>query len=127
MVVASIYCGYKDFQCLCVIAMKRSIDNVTPQELRIDEICEVVIDIRKIGGTAKQRRLNAQKKYPEFEKRFPFLFDKACEDDFDMDRFTFMVNMKMKIDNKEVNLEDASVKVGQVMYDTYVAPNVDDK
>jgi hypothetical protein len=104
--------------------MKRSIEEVSQTELRIDEICEVVLDIRAMPGTAKQRMLSAQKKYPEFEKRYPFLFEKACADDFDMERFTYMVGLKMKIDQNQISHHDASVEVGQNMYDHYIAEKI---
>jgi hypothetical protein len=93
-------------------------------DMPLDQICEVVLAIRKLTGPARVRKIEAQKTYADFERRYPMLFATACADDFDMDRFVYMMQMKMRIDQRELTAEQASIEVGQTMFDRFVAPNL---
>jgi len=61
-------------------------------------------------------------KYNALHKQFPMLLQKACEKEFDYERFQWMMQMKSKVDNNEITQHDASTQVGQKLVDTYVEP-----
>ncbi|QOI90172.1 hypothetical protein QKU58_gp159 [Pyramimonas orientalis virus] len=63
-------------------------------------------------------------KYPEFSSNYPYLLNKLYEDNFDKDTLRYMLNQKQKIDANKSSEYDASVKVGTVLVDKYVKPNL---
>lgn len=104
---------------------KRRHDQVaSTEDMPLDQICEVVLNIRKIAGPERVRKIEARKTFSDFETRYPMLFAMACGDNFDMERFVYMMQMKMRIENRELTAEQASIQVGQTMFDTFVAPNL---
>jgi len=88
--------------------------------LSSDEIFAIVNDIRTIGGRTKDRSREAAKRYPEFQQRYPFLFDMVCADDFDYQRFQYMMNMKARVDATQMTQEQAATKIGQDLFNVYV-------
>jgi hypothetical protein len=64
-------------------------------------------------------------KYKNFKKNYPVLFDVACRPEpIDQNMLNMMIQMVSKIHNKELTQHDASVNVGQVLFDKYVDPIV---
>lgn len=106
---------------------KRDRAGMESDGLPSDEIYAIVRDIRAMPGTVKERTIAAGKKYPEFSERYPFLFDMVCAEYFDEGRFKYMMDMKTAIDNGKMNTEQASRKVGQSLYNDYVADKVPQK
>lgn len=53
------------------------------------------------------------------------LYEKICEDDFDMDRFKYMIELREQIHKKQQTVESASMEVGQRLFNIYVKPIVD--
>ena len=102
-------------------------DSSLGSAMKSDDIINIVKDII----TTSSMLMSVQKskdilsvKYPEFSKAFPILFAAACEPNFDMKRFLYMINMRDKITNKTTSFEDASKEVGQALFDEYVKPIV---
>ena len=62
--------------------------------------------------------------FGNFKERYPMLYDMCCEPDFDMATLEYMTNMMRKINAGHLNDQEASVEVGQRMFDKYVAPLV---
>lgn len=71
----------------------------------------------KYEGDKKQK---FQKEYTDFAKEKPVLFEMACTKDFDFERFKSMLVLKESIEKGKISQHDASVKVGNVLYDAYV-------
>lgn len=98
-----------------------------------DEVLTICEEIKNdtIRTTISSRRPYYETKYPEFVERFPFIFDKSCDPDFD---FTFLKLMlsKMKTINtkneevQEKQTHDASVEVGKELYETFIKHKVKD-
>lgn len=94
------------------------------EALSAQEIFAIVGDIRAIAGRPKDREREAARRYPEFQARYPFLFDMVCAEDFDHDRFHYMMRMKARVDAAQLTQEQASQCIGQALYDTYVRDRV---
>ena len=92
--------------------------------LSSEEIVAIVNDIRAISGHAKSREREAAKRYPEFQQRYPFLFDMVCSDAFDYSRFQYMMQMKARVDAAQMTPDQASGKIGQDLFNVYVKNKV---
>ena len=93
-------------------------------QLPSNELLQIVKEINAYKGNYKMRKSVFSKKYPEFVKRYEHLFEMACEDGFDFERFLYMLNLRDKITTKATTLEAASVEVGQKMFDVYIKDNL---
>jgi hypothetical protein len=60
--------------------------------------------------------------YKGFKKKYPILFDLACRSGqtMDIETLSFMLDMLDKVNNKETTQEDASVVVGQQVFNKFV-------
>lgn len=94
--------------------------------LTADEIVAIVRDVRAIAGRQRDRAREAEKRYPEFKERYPFLFDMVCADTFDERRFQYMIQMKARVDAAQMTQEQASKRIGQDLYNVYVKDRVHD-
>lgn len=93
-------------------------------ELSNEELLVIVGVARAFEGSAKERRGMMERKYPDFLARYPFLFDMACQDNFDMERFQYMLNMRARVMGQDMSHYDASKEIGQKMFDVYVKDKV---
>ena len=53
------------------------------------------------------------------------LYEMCCDTNFDMERLEYMLDMMKKVDTGNMSYHDASVDVGQKLFDHYVASVVD--
>jgi hypothetical protein len=91
----------------------------------IDIVTEIVAD--EIPYPSVETKLSHYRnKYPAICEKYKVLMQKACEPDFDMDKFIWMINIKKKVDTNRISAHDASVKVGQSLVDQYITPNLGD-
>lgn len=102
--------------------MKRERDTMT--DLSSDAIRAIVREIIASRGTEKEKVAKFEKVYPDFAMRYSVLFKLACAPDFDMPRLDYMLGLRDQITNNERTLENASVEVGQTLFDHYVKPIV---
>lgn len=93
--------------------------------LPINELMHIVKDVTSSNKSSREKQKYCKRNYPDFVDRYPMLFEKVCEDDFDMNRFMYMMQLKEKIQNREHTVESASIEVGQTLFDIYVKPIVD--
>lgn len=100
-------------------------DRLDEDGLPLEELMHIVQDVTSQKKSMRDKRKYCKTKYPDFVDRYPMLFEKVCEDEFDMNRFVYMMSLKQQILNKEQTLESASVQVGQKLFDVYVKPIVD--
>lgn len=105
---------------------KRPEPEPSTDSLSNEEIIGIVNDIRAIQARPKDRERTAAKRYPEFRERYPFLFDMVCGESFDYQRFEYMMNLKANVDRAKLTQEQASVKVGQDLYNVYIRDKVPD-
>lgn len=62
--------------------------------------------------------------YPEFKKNYPTLFDMSCKKDIDMTLYNYITDMALKVDSKELTLEESSIEVGQSLFEKYISPKI---
>ena len=58
--------------------------------------------------------------YPSFKKEYPVLYEKACNNTLDMSQFEYMANKAKEIEKNNISQHDASVEIGQQLYDKFV-------
>lgn len=90
-----------------------------------NEILHIVNAVAALNKPMREKRKYCQSTYPDFVDRYPMLFEKVCEDGFDMNRFLYMMGLKEQIETKVHTVESASAEVGQALFNTYVKPIVD--
>lgn len=105
--------------------MSNKRDRLDEEGLPLDELMSIVKDIVSSKKTSRDKQKYCKRTYPDFVDRYPMLFEKVCEDNFDMERFIYMMELKEKIQKREHTIESASVEVGQKLFDEYVKPIVD--
>ncbi len=93
-------------------------------ELSNEELLAIVQVARCFDGPSKERRAMIERRYPDFVARYPILCDTVCEDNFDMERFRYMLDMRAKVAAHNVSHFDASKEIGQKMFDIYVKDKV---
>lgn len=65
-----------------------------------------------------------QIKYNEFSKNCPYLFNKLFEPDLDKQTLNYMLKQREKMKLNKQTEYDSSVKVGTMLVDKYVKPNL---
>lgn len=107
--------------------MKRSHEDTTEQteQYSTDEIIAIVQTIVSQSGTQKDKHRVFRKTFPEFVEKYPMLFQMACEPDFNMERLVYMLRMRDAVHTQTVSQHQASVSVGENLFQEYVKPLVD--
>lgn len=98
-----------------------------PEKIESNDLVSIITEINDMTGTQKDKQRIVRKKYPNFVEGYPILFEMATKDDFDMNRFLYMIRMRDMIDNNTMSQNDASAKVGMMLYDKYVKDKISDK
>lgn len=88
-----------------------------------DLIIEIVED-KSLYKSSSNKNEYYRAKYPTLSEQYKVLIQKACEPDFDIDKFLWMLDMKSQVDAKKITTHEASVEVGKVLVDQYVAPKL---
>jgi hypothetical protein len=84
------------------------IDNIASRELSVIEF------ITKMRS-----------KYEYLNNNFKSIFDMCITKHYDYNRLKYMVSLANQVKNDEITEHDASVKVGQVLVDDIVKPQLD--
>tara|TARA_Y100000389_G_C17308602_1_gene436769 strand:+ start:508 stop:780 length:273 start_codon:yes stop_codon:yes gene_type:complete len=82
---------------------------------------EIIDDIRDNPHNSKDFYTE---KYPDFSKHYPTLFEKLFDPKLDVTTLRYMLNQKEKMSSNKLSQHDASVKVGTMLVDKYVKPNL---
>lgn len=93
--------------------------------LPLDELMRIVKEVASMNKNEREKRRYCQNTYPDFVDRYPMLYEKVCENGFDMERFMYMMNLRHQIQEKKHTVDSASAIVGQRLFDVYVKPIVD--
>jgi len=91
-------------------------------ETQLDQetIKNIIKEIQNTPQNKEKRVEYFSMKYSDFAERYPILFDMACRDEFDYEKFNYMMRIRGQIAKKERTIEHASVEVGQKFYDMYM-------
>lgn len=85
-------------------------------------ISEIIQEIQ--SSSNKNKESYFKNLYPEFEKKYPHLFKMSCETIIDKTILDFMLLKLDKIRNNNMTQNDASIDVGQVLFDKYIDPKI---
>jgi DNA-binding ferritin-like protein (Dps family) len=90
----------------------------------IEDIQNAVVSCTK-QSELKQIEISYGNKYSDFKKAYPHLFAMACTKNMNMTMLTMMLDMIDKVKKNETTNNDASVVVGQQLFNTFVDPKLD--
>lgn len=90
--------------------------------LRKEEIIAIVTEIN--DSLVKNKEQHFLSKYAEFKKQYPMLYTMACKGIPNMSMLEYMLDMMEKIKAQETTSHEASVEVGQKLFNQYVDPNL---
>lgn len=89
-------------------------------QLEQDTIKKIIHEIQRTPPNKEKRVEYFSTKYADFADKYPILFDMACRDEFDYDKFNYMMRIRGQIAAKQRTIEHASVEVGQKFYNMYM-------
>ena len=95
-------------------------DYMDDSQLSQESIKKIISEIQRTPQNKEKRLEYFGMKYADFAERYPILFDMACRDEFDYEKFNYMMRIRGQIEKKERTIEHASVEVGQKFYDMYM-------
>jgi hypothetical protein len=109
--------------------MKRNYTQVTEtaEQMTNEEIIAIIETMVSQPGSAKEKQRLFQKSFPEFTEKYPTLFQMACEPDFNMERLVYMLSMREAVSAQKISQHQASVNVGENLFQEYVKPLVEQK
>ena len=76
------------------------------------------------GINEEELDIIVKKDYHSFIEQYPTIYKKIKDNTLDEDKFTYMLDMLSKVNNKEMTEFNASVDIGQKLVDHYVKPNL---
>lgn len=62
--------------------------------------------------------------YHELFSAYPTALKKACEPNFDIDKFKWMMEMQKNVQNNLISQHNASIEVGERLVDEHVKPKL---
>lgn len=86
----------------------------------MENLNDIIEDILK----KKDSKESYKTKYDEFSKRYPTLFEKLFDENFDEKTLKYMLNQNEQINTNIQTEHTGSVKVGTMLVDKYVKPNL---
>ena len=94
------------------------------------DIEKIIQDMQYIIHGCKQHELKKteatlSQQYSDFKKSYPHLFAMACTKTMNMTMLTMMLDMIEKMQRNETTNNEASVQVGQQLFNAFVDPKLD--
>ena len=86
------------------------------------DIRSIVTEIQK--SKIKDKESYFKQLYPDFVTKYPTMFQMACTSKIDVANLEFMLDMLEKMNKNEQTQYDASAAVGQMLFDKYVDPKL---
>ena len=85
----------------------------------------VVNDICKNTSMNEKEKLEYySKKYESLYSTYPGIIKKACEPEFDVERFLWMLSMIDNVNTNNITKYDADIKVGELLVDKHIKPKL---
>lgn len=91
-----------------------------------EEVMSFYTETTTISIHGIKRRLGEfESKYKYLKDNSPHLFDKIVEKQFNPEQFAYMIHCLTNVHDNKISLHDASVKVGAMLVDSYVKPQLE--
>lgn len=89
---------------------------------------QVIVDdiLNGDGGIGDKKEVYGNK-YPKFANKYPLLFNMCCTDNCDTVRVRSMLALLGDVETSRITQHDASVAVGQDLYNAYIQPVLSEK
>ena len=84
----------------------------------MENISEIVQEINKSTISNKFDYFNT--KYSNVFKKYPKLCKVACESDFDIQKFSYLMKIKDEVDSNTRTSYDADVHIGTILANEYI-------
>lgn len=97
------------------------------ERLATEEILSIVNEIQSLDSSIPDKKKYIQRKYPIFAEHYPTLLELSLKEEFDMKRLEYMLKLKDAVENESISQHDASVHVGQELYNKYVKDKISHK
>jgi hypothetical protein len=88
----------------------------------MSKIQVIVDDILNGDMVCAKKKEHFEIKYPKFAKKYPLLFNMCCTDNCDTTRLRSMLSLLEDVETSRMTQHDASVAVGQDLYNAYIQP-----
>lgn len=92
--------------------------------METSEIRHAVNDI--LSSDVSNKEEHFAEKYPDFKEKYPVLYKTVC-DGGKTEHLDFMLNLLEQMNKKQKTQHDASVAVGQMLFDKYVDPKISNR
>jgi hypothetical protein len=89
----------------------------------VERVRSIATKIRQ--STVPNKAIYFSSTFSNFKTRYPLLYDMVCSDRCDDSMLNYMLSMVEKISEGNKTSDDASVDVGQALFDRYVGSVVD--
>ena len=96
------------------------------EQMSSDEIIDIVEKIAQYKGSSKDKQRVFRKTYPDFVEKYPVLFEMSTQEGFDINRLKYMLSLRSRVEQSNLSQYDASARVGQMLYDSYVKDKIVD-
>lgn len=81
----------------------------------------IVNDICKNTSMNEKEKLEYySKKYESLYSKYPQIIKKACEPEFDVDRFLWMLSMIDNVNTNKITKHNADIEVGELLVDKHI-------
>lgn len=90
------------------------------------DIRRIALEICNSPLRPEQRRPVYEHMYKAFSEAYPTLFGMSCDGKMDLAKLDFMLKMWSNVKSNTMNQHDASVNVGQALFETYVKPKINE-
>lgn len=88
---------------------------------------DILTIVQEINNShVKNKAIHFAEQYADFKKAYPNLYEMACKGISNISVLEFMLDLMEKVHNNETTTHDASVEVGQRLFDQYVSPRLPD-
>ena len=84
-----------------------------------DTIIQNVKEIRDFINSGCNDKDTKSKKFPDIAKNYPTLFEMVIRDNFNMEEFEYMLNLRKDMQEGKETLETASNKISTVFFHKY--------
>ena len=95
-------------------------DNEDNLSQAVEEICKCTHHFDNVQSKIDYYSLM----YPNLFAAYPTALKKACEPNFDLEKFKWMMNMQKSVQNNQISQHNASIEVGERLVDEHVKPKL---
>lgn len=86
--------------------------------MEISDLIKISQEIQ--DSTIENKEEYYAKKYPELKEKYPVFFTMSCSKNIDTRMFNYIIDMAKKVKEDKIKETDATIEVGQKLFDKYI-------